>query len=151
MVNTFFGSSSTPWPLICNSWFPALKSLNTWRQHRNQLIDFYRFIPKFHVHNLSYYLWNGFGVWSRIFLLHLNGGQNPPSFVAHQTLLLRPQWMSTTRLFAVTHISASLFNWSLKLPALSALQGQHETLKCCREQSTTAEDEKHVNSLCCVL
>ena len=70
--------------------FP-LKFIKHLPERRNQLIDFYRFVPKFHVHNSSYYLWNGFGVWSRILLFYLNGGQNPPSFVAHQRHLPRPQ------------------------------------------------------------
>lgn len=70
---------------------------------------------KFLVHTVIYYPWNWFGIRSGIFLLHLNGGQNPPSFVAHQGLLLRPRWMSTRRLFPVTHVSASTFTGECKV------------------------------------
>lgn len=67
------------------------------------------------MHALIYYPWNWFGIRSGIFLLQLKGGQNPPSFVAHQRLLLRPRWMSTRRLFPVTHISASTFTGECKV------------------------------------
>lgn len=67
------------------------------------------------MHTVIYYPWNWFGIRSGIFLLQLNGGQNPPSFGAHQRLLLRPLWMSTRRLFPVTHVSASTITGECKV------------------------------------